>query len=286
MMRSRRFLSHSARAALSSLLVLICSSCAPPVRDLYTRENLAESVQSLAQTKYDVRVAAKLVGRTLWLYVPLTQPIFIASDGRTTIYRRYDIRGVESTYRDGAFHVRYGIRNIPESSETQPIRYNPSVTGIVNSVWRAANDVVMNMDRRNGPPVFLGLVAADIRTGHMVVYFNHVDDMKKSVHKLISKVEYQHRTVEAQMTVPQSIGDTEGRRLNLGDIDLKTFVAEQIRQRLTYRFRASEMPADADIDAEVQRAVKRVLETYQFRDYRQVTLVNDFSSEKFLIPAQ
>ena len=78
----------------------------------------------------------------------------------------------------------------------------------------------------------------------------------------------------------EAIGDFKGRHLKFQDIDFKEFLVEQIRQRIRQKFNRAEVEKGADIDKEVLKSIKKVLEIYKFQDFLVLDLRNLLTDKK------
>lgn len=265
----------------TALVLLLLAACVLPGKSEYNSlGQAAEALVRLGKEKHGITTVPKWTDKVFWVYVPIDQKFFIESEPPVERIVRYETRSVEGKYREGIFQISYDIQPVPETTVLQKIRFDTAVGEKINAISRLTQNILFNLRKNPDNPQFFGIIAADITTGLEVIYINHLDDAKKAVHKLIPRIEYSHRTIEALRAVPQAVGDTEGRHLVFYDFEFNLFLAEQIKHRLIQKFRYAETPAQIDIDREAVKTVSHVLGIYRYDDFKSVDLAN-LSSNTF-----
>ena len=297
MMRSRLFLKNSAKAAPSSLekfspvyslwlIVLIFSlwGCdLLPFKPTYTSENIAESVVKIAREEYQLNLVSKLIGQTLWIYLPLEEDLFVDSDKPQESISRFDFKHAEGILKEKTLNFVYDIREIPETKESQNKKFNPEAGKKINKVLRCVRRVVFSLKREINGPRFFTVVTADTKNGFELTDTTYIDDLKKVLYEMISWTEYQYRTVEDIKLAPEAIGDLEGEHLEFHDVNFERFLIDQIKQRLRIKFsRSSELPkaGSVDIEKEVLKSIKTVFKIYNFSDFLTLDIYNLASEKK------
>ena len=117
MMRLRLFLKNSAKAAPSSpntfsfiyslWLAVFFSGCnLLPSEPTYTADNLSDSVVKIARDEYKIHLTSKLAGRTLWIYLPLGEDLFVDSDKPQESISRFDFKHADGILREKTFKLR------------------------------------------------------------------------------------------------------------------------------------------------------------------------------------
>lgn len=273
-MKLRLFLRNSAKTALSSLTCLLLFGCSFQLTSTYTLENLSHSLEKILQDEYHIPSVSRLTGRTLWVYLPTEEAIFIESEKPESYTKIFDPKSIEGNLQDGIFNFNYAITEIPEAKETQNTKFNPKIPELMNKALRSIRRVLFSLKRDGQGPRFFIIVTTDIKNGVEIISTNYVDDLRKASYEIISWTEYQHRGLEDIKLSPEAIGDKEGKHLEFRDIHFNEFLLGQIQQRLRQKFSRPEVKKGADIDKEVLKTIKNVLEIYGFDDFLLVSLHN------------
>jgi len=214
------------------------------------------------------------------VYVPLEYSIVEESEKPQEYKRLFEIKAVESDYQYGGMKISYDIREIPEKKEFQTRKFNAKAFERMNRILRSIRRVFFSLKREADEPKFFVIVVADTRIGIELIDTTYVDDLKKASYEIISWTEYRHRTVEDIKFSPEAVGDLEGRHLQPYNVDFADFIIKQIKQRINYKFGQPEVKKGADIDKEILKTVKNVLEIYNFKDFLLVDLDNLATSNK------
>lgn len=285
MTKSRLSLKNLTRAVPPfSLYIVSClcliSGCSASTQPTYSKENIIDSIENICKKEYNLEVKAKLVGRTVWVYLPLEDIIERAKKPEKYL-KRFVVEQNKDEFRDEALKLQYLIKPIPEEEKYQEIKYNKSALENIHNVWKALRRVVFSMEHsRNDNPQFFCLVTADIKNGFQIQEIFYHPDLKKVSYELISLSEYQHRTIQDMQISPQIIGDKEGLYLNYRDITWREFILSQIQYRIKLKFEKPEVDKDADIDKEILKIVAHTLKTYGFKDFSEVELSNLLTQRK------
>lgn len=249
----------------------------------YTSENIAESLVKIARDEYQINLVSRLIGQTLWIYLPLEEDLFVDSDKPQESVYRFDFKQAEGMLKDKTLNFVYDIREIPETKESQNKKFNPEAGKKINKVLRCVRRVVFSLKREINGPRFFTVVTADTKNGFELTDTTYIDDLKKVLYEMISWTEYQYRTVEEIKLVPEAIGDLEGWHLEFYDVIFERFLIDQIKQRLRIKFnRASELPkaGSVDIEKEVVKSVRAVFEIYNFSDFLTLDMYDLASGKK------
>ena len=285
-MKLRLSLKNSARAALNSLILpkirlltallslAFLTNCTIPSEPTYSLGDLSSSLVKMAQEEYKLPLVSTLVGQTLWIYLPLEEELFIDSDKPQEYTQRFDFKSAQGNLKYDTLAFGYEIRETPETKESQNKKFNPQAAEKINKVLRCVRRLIFSLKRYRYEPEFFVTVVTDTKNGIELIDVTYVDDLKKVLYEMISWVEYQHRNIEDIKISPEAVGDKEGKHLKLYDIEFKDFFIEQIKQRLRSKFSRGEVEKGADIDKEVLKSIKNVLEIYNFNDFSLLELKN------------
>ena len=282
-MKLRLSLRNSARAARNSLiaaLIFLIPGCFSPPGQSYTIKNLSTSLNGICKNEYNISIVSKLQGQTLWVYIPLEEELFIDTGKPEEYSKKFEVKSIDGSLAGGSINLDYNIQEIPEAKESQNKKFNPQAMDKINKILRSLRRVVFSLRHDKYEPKFFSIVASDIKNGVELIEITYIDDLKKAFYGIISWNEYQQRSLQDIKVSLESIGDFKGRHLKFQDIDFKEFLVEQIRQRIRQKFNRAEVEKGADIDKEVLKSIKKVLEIYKFQDFLVLDLRNLLTDKK------
>lgn len=290
MMRSKRFLRNSGKRGRLPLkiflaLYLACFlGCTSSTKPTYLKENIDQAVQDLAKKEYNIDVKAKLVGSTLWVYLPV-EDMLTPTDKPAKYVERFLVDDNRSNFKDGRFQIEYAIKNVPEKQEKQQdYKYNKDVLEKISNSWKIMRRVLFSMERsKDKEPKFFCLVIADIKNGFEIKEIFYALDLKKVSYDFISWTEYQHRAIEETSVSADIIGDTHGLHLNYKDITFEEFLAMQIKHRIKLKFQKPEVDKNIDIDKEILKIIIYTIKTYDLRNFREVQLDNLVTENRVIL---
>lgn len=290
MMKLRLSLRNSVRIGLplslcilSSPLLYLISGCSSSTKPTYSKENIVDSIRDICKKEYSLDVKVKLVGRTLWIYLPLEDIIEKAEKPEKYI-KRFSIEDNKVSLKEGIFNFEYLIKLVPEKEGYQEIKYSKSAAERLNNAWNALRRVLFSMEHSKEDGLrFICLATADIKNGFQIQDILFHTDLKKVFYGFISWSEYQHRTIQDMQMSPQIIGDKEGLHLNYRDITWEEFIVGQIQQRIKLKFEKPEVERNTDIDKEILKIAAYTLKIYGFRDFSGVDLNNLLTQRKLIL---
>ena len=272
---------------LGALLVFGCTSSTQPT---YLKENINEAIQNVCKTEYNLDVKARLIGSTVWIYLPLEdilEGLTGKKDKAEKYLEKFAIEDNKVGFKDETLNLNYLIKAIPEQEKQQEIGYSKSALDKISSVWRVIRRVIFSMEEtKKDSPQFFCLITADIKNGFFVKVLFYYLDLKKVSYQFISWTEYQHRTIQDMEIAPQIIGDKEGLHLDYHAITWKEFIASQIQQRIKLKFQKPEVDKNADIDKEILKIVIYTIKTYGFMDFSDAELNNLITQNKIVLNRQ
>ena len=286
MMKSRLSLKNSARVALNSLILIslfLFSGCSSVTTPTYNRENLAQSIQDICKKEYNLEVKARLVGDTLWVYLPV-EDLLAKSDKPEKYVEKFVLERTEALPDSSSLKFEYLIKPIEDREKTQEYKYNKLVLEKINNVWKVLRRVVFSLDRsKTGEPKFYSLVAADIKNGFAMKEVFYYLDLKKVSYEYISWGEYQHRAIQDVDLNPQFIGDKEGNYVDYKNITMREFIMGQILHRIKLKFQKPEVDKNANIDKEIIKIIAYTTKIYDFKDFDAVELENLVSKNRIIL---
>lgn len=285
MTKLKRFLRSSARPALKLFIAsLILSSCSSSTTPTYPTESMAEAIEDVSRKEYNTQVTARLVGQTLWVYVPVEGLLERAQKPQKYTEKFSAEHDTTDITDSGIFKIRYNITPISEKEKYQLYTYNKEAVEKINGVWRVLRRVIFSTDRRaDKQPVFFCFVTADIKTGFEVRELFYLLDLKKLYYEYISWGEYQHRATQESTVSPEIVGDRTGAHLDYRDITMKEFIVKQINHRIQLKFQKPEVEQSADIDKEILKVAVHTIRMYNFRDFSVLQLDNAFTRRTLVL---
>jgi len=273
-----------AKAAFKLLpLVFFLSACTSSTAPSFPKENIPQAVKDICMKEYKLDVSAKLIGRTLWVYMPL-EDIISKPEKPEKYIERFLVEDKENTLSEGKLEVSYLIKPVEETQKEQEMTLDKAANEKIFNILQVIRRVLFSIDSsEKDSPLFFCIVTADIKNGFEIKQMFHLLDLKKLSYGFISQTEYQHRIVQDTEVSAEIIGDKEGAHLLYRDITLEEFITYQIRSRIRMKFQKPEVEKNADIDKEVLKIVGLTLNTYGYKDFRIVELVNLESGAKTIL---
>ncbi|MCM8780646.1 MAG: hypothetical protein NC908_01810 [Candidatus Omnitrophica bacterium] len=285
-MRLKQYLKSLVRVVLllnPIFFLCLIYGCSTSTQPTYVKENLSEAVQDICKKEYNLYVKSKLVGETLWVYLPL-EDILTKSDKPEKYIDKFSIETFSESFDAGFIRLDYAIRAIPDTEKYQDYKYNEDVFKKINILWRVLRRIIFSLDRSKQPePRFYCLVVADIKNGFVVKEIFYYLDIKKVSYEYISWGEYQHRVIQETYFLPFVIGDKEGRSFDYEDITLKDFILAQIQHRIKLKFQKPEVDKNVDIDKEILKIVAFTIKTYEFKEFYSLELNNLITQNRILL---
>ncbi|MDD4907841.1 MAG: hypothetical protein PHJ00_02135 [Candidatus Omnitrophica bacterium] len=287
MTKLKRYLRNSAKAGLLLNTLLIFSlilGCSSSTKPTFTQEDIPDAIRDICKKEFNIDLTTKLVGKTLWVYMPVTG-MFQPSEKPEKSYDRYQIKSNDSAFEDGSLKVQYEIDPIPETEVIQEVNLAKSISEKTNQAWSVIRRVLFSMDRaKSGEPDFICFVLTDIDKGYEIKQTSYYLDLKKISYNYISTEEYQHRAIqEVEILPPELIIDREGSYIKYTDFTLPEFVAKQIQYRIRIKFQKPEIEKNADIDKEVEKVVAAVIKIYGLKDFDGAQLYNLVNNNKLFL---
>ncbi len=281
MMKSKLSSRSLARAGLKLFpLILFLSACTSSTSPTFLKESIPLAVKDICKKEYKLDLSTKLSGRTLWVYMPLEDIISKLPKPEKYI-ERFLIEDKKNTLNEGVLKISYSVKPIAERETQQEMSIDKSVNEKIFNVLQVIRRVLFSIDNsQDNNPLFFCIVTADIKNGFEIKQVFHLLDLKKLSYGFISQTEYQHRIVQDTAVSAQIIGDKEGTHLDYRDITLEEFISSQIQSRIRFKFQKPEVEKNADIDKEVLKIITYTLNTYNFKDFSLVEIVNLVSAAK------
>ncbi len=278
MMKLKLYLKNSVKSALLFNLILFLSlffsGCQTDFNPTYAEGQIPEQIKKICKEEYKLDVTTQRVGNTLWVYIPLTE----------LLHKDINVNR-EKFFSDAA---------------------KEKLMNIITSLSR----VVLSSDKS---PDFYALVASDIEAGIDYTLIGYILDIKKAYASFIPSTELDRRYVMKLTHEPKSVEDKDGSHLRVFDINFNDFLAEQISQRINFKFQDEEFrkyfqvnsvqgqykdrdiilqynikqilppPKPIDIQQEILKIIAYCVSTYEFKDFNQIGLIDLDSGNEIML---
>jgi hypothetical protein len=281
MTKSKQYLKNSIKLVLS--LVVILSSfcgCTTSTAPTYTKSSVEQSLKKILKDEYKLDIVPKLVGQTLWIYIPLEQ-MFEKAQKPEKYSEKFQILENDGGVRSNRLQLDYLVKAVPEKKKTQEYRISKDAVEKINNVWMALRRVIFSLDRKSRREVkFYCLVASDIKNGFEITELLYYEDLIKVSYRFISVTEYQHRVAYSTSVSFKMIGDKQGKHVNFRDITWNDFLVAQIKHRINLKFQKPEVEQSADVDKEISKIIADTLMIYGRRGIDTVELNNLYTNKK------
>lgn len=287
MTRLRIFLKNSARPALLQVKLILAacllSGCISSGAPSYPKEAIDQAIHDICKKEYSLDVTARLVGETLWIYLPI-EDIFEKSDKPEKYTERFSIEENKGGFDNETLKIDYLVKPVPEQEKSQEIKYSKAAMDKINNTWKVLRRVLFSMEHsEKGNPKFVYLINADIKNGFEIRELLNIEDLKKVSYNFISWGEYQHRTIQDTDVSAAIIGDQSGQHVAYKDVSWEEFLIKQIEHRIKLKFQKPEVARNADIDKEIIKVVVATLKIYGFKDFSSVELLNLMTNNKTML---
>ncbi len=286
MMRLKPFSKNLAKLALLSSVIpaiFLLSACSSSTAPTYQKKDIPKAIREICKKDYNISVRSRIVGSTLWVYLPINGTVEIPKK-KEKYTERFEIKSLNSDFKDSAFNIDYHINAVPEAEKPIEYKYTKDAIEKRSKVWAVIRRVLFSMDRKNfAEPKFICFITADIKYGFITKDLGFYLDLKKVSYELISMTEYQHRVVTENADMPQVKDDTQGTSIAYKDFTMEEFIAAQIKSRIRLKFQKPEVEKKADMDKEILKVTTTTLKIYDYKDFREVSLSNLRTGEKTIL---
>lgn len=283
-MKSKPSLRSLVKAGLKIIpLALFLSACSSSTSASFLKENIPQAVQDICKKEYKIDVSSRLVGNTLWVYLPL-EDIITKPENPSKYTERFLLEDKKNYLEEKILKVNYHVELTEEKEKQQEMALDKSVNEKIFKVLQVIRRVLFSVDNsKKDGPLFFCIVTADIKNGFEIKQIFHSLDLKKISYGVISQTEYQHRIIQDSEISAQIIGDKTGAHLVYRQITPDEFIASQIQSRIKLKFQKPEVQRNADIDKEVLKVISYTLNTYGFTDFDFVEISNMASGTKNIL---
>ena len=270
-------------------VIIMTSGCFPKERP-YTPTEAEKKLAAFCLKEGGQKVTTKRIGLTLWIYVPVQEPIFDvkASPDQGVTERKvqpFSLLSLQAEFSEKYFKLNYDI--VPDVLAGEPMSYgstyNEAYTKKRQLMYQALQESFFNAKDtpRDPAPQFVVIMIADITKGIATKSTLYLRDLRQYVTEVLPPTEYYMREANEIIGKPDLIEDKTGKNAPYAEITWPYFLTEQIKTRIKYRFSGIDLPDDTVPQTEIARAAANTLRFYPFGDYTGV-LLYDVRSKKEL----
>ncbi|MFA5059518.1 MAG: hypothetical protein WC676_02720 [Candidatus Omnitrophota bacterium] len=264
-------------------LFVVCAGCSTKEAN-YLPSQAQQQFLKISSEEYNLSPVLKTAGKTLWVYLPLDQEILSIKAGQnqstnSASVAQFSVQYINGKLDDKNFLFEYDIIPVTRSSAN-----NSSITTVYTEEFTKSYQNILSTIGRvyfntQQPPDFIVLVIADIRNGLEVKNTFLLEDFKKYQTQILPYEEYIQRVLTESSGNPLIKDDKQGDHLGPQDIIWPNFLAQQIVNRIKFKYTQSDFkPQNAPSD-EIIKIAAHVIQTYQFEDFLTVEL-RDLRQEK------
>jgi len=101
----------------------------------YTTQTIAKSLTDLALREYKIDVTSRLVGSTLWVYMPV-EDLFIKNPKSEKYSEKFKILTNSGVLKGNRFTGEYNIKLIPPQDKSQDYKINKDISDKIGLLWK------------------------------------------------------------------------------------------------------------------------------------------------------
>ena len=255
--------------------------------------------------KYNVKT--KLVGQTMWIYVPIDERIvdvkatdkgpFRSGDAEEKIAIRY----FDADFTKDAINIEYDIAMSKGYGKSYGYSsaYTEEYSKVQNNILMALKDSFFDVGNISGdvefadtkkdrshkklvssyvktdkPPEFFVVTISNITKGIEIEIMLNFEDYKKAMspNPIIPHEEYTKRYIAEIRGNTAIINDKEGKHLDHRDITMHEFLGKQLTNRVNFKYSRSDFPPGDDTLKELLAITATTVRLYDFKDFVSVNL--------------
>lgn len=273
---------------LTITLLLLTSCGRPPQAPPLSSSEAVSKFQSFCEVEFKYPIVTRLVGKTLWIYLPITESFVdmkatppkpqkppVAPEKITLSY-------VETHFENNDFVIRYAVgknKIFPVKDLGYGTSYTEDLQKKQNNIFSAIQRAFFEADE---PPEFIGIVITDVAHGLEVENMMNFDDFKKATANPpgLPHEEFIKRYLSDVRGNPDAIGDKTGRHLSWKEVAWPEFLSRQIDNRIRFKYQQSDFPTSDDAVKEIRQILSDTFPTYAFKDFNSVVLEDLNTGEK------
>ncbi|MFH0754459.1 MAG: hypothetical protein V2A70_07830 [Candidatus Omnitrophota bacterium] len=265
-----------------TLTTALCMGGCNALKDTkFTPSEAEKKLASFCLKEGNLTVLTQRVGQTLWIYVPVNEPIFDvkASGERKDPSRKImplSLLSLQSEFSQKYFKFNFDI--VPDVLSGEPVSYgsayNESYTKKRQLIYQGMQESFFNAKGTDKEPIptFFVILVTDTTKGVATKSIIYLRDLRQFMTEAIPPDEYYMRELNEIIGKEGLINDTKGRNVPYADITWTYFLTEQIKNRIKFKFTSSDFPPETEPLKEIATLAANTLRFYPFTDYAGIVL--------------
>ncbi len=280
---------HNLLCLLFLFLAAGCFKAPAPVK--HSPEANQKFLQ-FCKKEYNLNVVTQKLNRTLWIYVPIENPIIDYKGTKEGPQHsnigteKLSLQYIDGHFANGTFYLEYvvaKIMNYPldygyKSSYSE--EYQKIQNHLLTALYRSYADVEDSSDEK--APEFMMLIVADVKKGLELTSLFYLEDFKRAQIGSLPTEEFIKRNISELRGQESIIGDTVGLHVDYQDITWPEFLTKQILNRIRFKYQQSDFKPSEDTVEEIITIAAQTFQGYHFSDFKSVQL-NDLATGKMII---
>jgi hypothetical protein len=269
------------------LLLLICfialAGCSLFKQDKpYSANEAEKKLIAFCKKEGQIDVHTRFTGKTLWLFVALTEPLFDVKPNPAVNKKAvrklmpWSLLSLDGEYNDQKqFAVRFDL--VPDVLASEPTTYgsayNENYTKKRQLIYQGLQETFFNVAPAQTPE-FLVIFVADITKGLATKSTVYLPDLKAFLSEALPFDEYYLREQTEVLGDEKLIGDKSGRAVPYGEVLWPNFLTDQLKARIRFKLTQSDFPPEGKPDTEIIKIAANTFRFYPFKDYAGIYLYN------------
>lgn len=266
------------------LLTVLCGSailtagCTPQDTALLSRSEAHEKFVEICREELGSEPVTRMFSNTFWVYVPVEELFdFKASPklppGFADTPKNFSVEYLDGAFQDGTFVIEYDIVTATKAPKDHgyTTTYSEAYNKLQNNILSALSRAFFDADEA---PEFIVFIVADIKRGIETKSVFYLGDFRRYMSQTMPYDEYAKRHLSDTSGDQKIVGDHSGKHLEFKDITWPEFLAQQIVNRVRFKYQRSDFAPTGTIEDEILKSVGEAVEAYDFADFEGMTLIN------------
>jgi hypothetical protein len=258
----------------------------------YTPSEAEKKLVGFCLKEGNLNIVTKQLGHTLWIYAPLQDAIFDVKpvpekkDAERKIMP-FSLLSLQSEFSEKFFKFNFDI--VPDVLSGEPTTYgsayNEAYTKKRQLIYQGLQESLFNATGTDKEPVpqFIVILVADVNKGVATKSIIYLRDLRQYMTEAVPPDEYYMRELNEIIGKEDLIHDTKGRYVPYAEITWPYFLTEQIKNRIKFKFTASDFPPETDPLTEMATLAANTLRLYPFGDYTGVVFYDSRAKKETVV---
>lgn len=274
------------------LLILLLQSCFKAPAPIKNFSEANQKFLKICKEEYHLNVLTKKINKTLWIYVPIDDPLFDykgTKDGPRKSNQgseKNSLQYFDGRFDNGTFYFEYAVAKTMNYAVDYGYKsmyseeYQKKQSRISSAIFRAYCDLTDT--KTENPPEFFMLVISNIKKGVELTSLFNFEDFKQVQAGFLPPEEFVKRNVSDIQGRESIIGDFEGKHLDYHDITWSEFLTKQALNRIRFKYQQSDFKPGDNTEEEMIAIIAETFQAYHFQDFKSVEL-NNLATQKKVI---